>query len=285
MVDRQTAVVRGTPKLPIGETFSATLRTFRGAPFKLIALLLIPLPFSLAAGALQVFATRTKEPSMIALTVAVFVVQYALSLIAQCGAIYGASRMYRGDRFSFGEALGVGSKRFLPVLGALLLALLIYFVGAVVLSIPGSIVASLPTLVPALKGASYLLVIAGLIEVVLVLIPCIVLGLIIGVAIPACVIEQIGPLTCLRRSRALTEGNRWRILGAILLIAVFPLLVLYAVAGVFLVAKLTVVAFIVLVAGGLLLGGMLTAFPAVLFLNLKGIKEGAAPGRMTEVFE
>lgn len=285
MVDSQNAVVRDTPKLPVGETFSATLRTFRRAPFKLIALLLIPLPFSFAAGALQVFATRSKEPSMVALTVAVFIVQYVLSLIVQCGAIYGASRMYQGDKFRFGEALGVGSRRFLPVLGAILLAVLIYVVGAMLLSIPGGIVASLPSLVPALKGASYLVVIAGLIEIVLVVIPSIILGLIVGVAVPACVIERIGPLTCLRRGQTLTQGNRWRVLGAILLVAIIPLIVLYAVAGVFLVAKLTVVAFIVLIVGGLLLGAVLTAFPAVLFLNLKGIKEGVAPGRMSEVFE
>ena len=38
-----------------------------------------------------------------------------------------------------------------------------------------------------------------------------------SMGMPACVVERLGPFRSLARSRALTKGRRWRILGLLLL--------------------------------------------------------------------
>ncbi len=45
-----------------------------------------------------------------------------------------------------------------------------------------------------------------------------------AVALPACIVERIGPLKAMSRSAFLTKGNRWRILGFTLLLFLAPLL-------------------------------------------------------------
>lgn len=54
----------------------------------------------------------------------------------------------------------------------------------------------------------------GLIALVL---PGIFILLMLCVALPACILEGLSPITALKRSRDLTRGNRWRLLGLVLL--------------------------------------------------------------------
>jgi len=78
-----------------------------------------------------------------------------------------------------------GVKRALPVLGVSFLSVLFIVLGLLVLIVPGVIVA-----------------------------------LIVSVAIPACVIEDLGPFDSLRRSDELTSGFRWRIFGVLALFTI-----------------------------------------------------------------
>lgn len=55
----------------------------------------------------------------------------------------------------------------------------------------------------------------GLIALIL---PGIFILLMLCVAVPACILEDLSPIAALKRSRDLTRGNRWRLLGLVLLI-------------------------------------------------------------------
>ena len=52
---------------------------------------------------------------------------------------------------------------------------------------------------------------------VLMIIPGLILYAMWFVAVPACVMERLGPRTSLRRSRDLTKGHRWKLCGLALL--------------------------------------------------------------------
>ena len=52
---------------------------------------------------------------------------------------------------------------------------------------------------------------------VALILPGIVILLILCVALPACILEDLSPIAALKRSRELTRGNRWRLLGLVLL--------------------------------------------------------------------
>jgi len=55
---------------------------------------------------------------------------------------------------------------------------------------------------------------------VLLVVPGFILSTIWFVALPACIVERVGPWTSLRRSLQLTKGHRWRILGLVLLLLI-----------------------------------------------------------------
>ena len=52
---------------------------------------------------------------------------------------------------------------------------------------------------------------------VALILPGIVILLILCVALPACILEDLSPIAALKRSRELTRSNRWRLLGLVLL--------------------------------------------------------------------
>ncbi len=76
--------------------------------------------------------------------------------------------------------------------------------------------AALPTLMNVVLTtlACVFLTFLGLIAFVL---PGIFILLMLCVALPACILEGLSPIAALKRSRDLTRGNRWRLLGLVLL--------------------------------------------------------------------
>jgi len=106
-----------------------------------------------------------------------------LSLVSQAVVLYGAFQDMRGRPVNLTESLKVGLRRFLPILGL-----------AIVMGL-------------ALMLATLLLVIPGLI-----------LFTIWFVALPACVVEQLGPFGSMGRSSQLTKGNRWKVFGLIIVL-------------------------------------------------------------------
>jgi hypothetical protein len=108
------------------------------------------------------------------------------------------------------ESLNVALRRFLPIVGvAFVVVLLIRLVGGVaffvVLSVAFVMVLSMPQEYQQNLG------------LILLIVPGLILYAMWFVAVPACVVERLGPWTSLRRSRDLTKGHRWKLCGLALL--------------------------------------------------------------------
>jgi hypothetical protein len=110
-----------------------------------------------------------------------------LFALVQATMIQGAFQDIRGQSFDLGTSVRRGLGRFLPVLGTSICFTIALIVGIILLIVPGFIVLTM-----------------------------------FLVAIPVCVVEALGPLQSLGRSRALTKGHRWKIFA----IYIVPLLVL-----------------------------------------------------------
>ncbi|CAN7631753.1 hypothetical protein LJR225_004867 [Phenylobacterium sp. LjRoot225] len=84
-------------------------------------------------------------------------------------------------------------------------------------SLPDLLRGGLRKILP-LLGAGLLLGLGVMFGFVLLFVPGVILGLMWVVAFPAIAAETSNPVKALGRSRALTRGNRWRILGLVLLL-------------------------------------------------------------------
>ena len=173
-----------------------------------------------------------------------------LSLVSQAVVLYGAFQDMRGRPVNLTESLKVGLRRFLPILGL-----------AIVMGL-------------ALMLATLLLVIPGLI-----------LFTIWFVALPACVVEQLGPFGSMGRSSQLTKGNRWKIFGLII--------VLFLISGI--VGGLVSVLLgllgspILTIIGSLVWNGIWGALYAiavvVTYHDLRVVKEGVDIDQIAAVFD
>jgi uncharacterized membrane protein len=121
---------------------------------------------------------------------ALIVVGIIFNTVGQAVVLYGAFQTMRGRPFVMGQATQRGLSRFFPIIGIAILATLGIMIGMLLLIVPG-----------------------------------IMLALRWSVAVPACVVENQGPLTAMRRSAELTRGHRWKIFGMFLLVLVIVLVV------------------------------------------------------------
>jgi Membrane domain of glycerophosphoryl diester phosphodiesterase len=135
----------------------------------------------------------------------------------------------------------------------------------------------------------------------LLLVPSLVLYTIWFVALPACIVEQRGSWTSLRRSLELTKGHRWKVLGLVVLLLIVPALASRLV-GSWLSADADPLAWakgelmwelmwgpIVRAIGELMWGGIWTAFYAavliVTYRDLRMAKEGTDIEQIAVVFD
>jgi hypothetical protein len=144
------------------------------------------------------------------LTLVLTIVVWLLSqAIVSCGAF----QAMRGRPLRLTACLEVGLRRFLPLIGLALLA------GVAMLAYTVFWAFAIVQLTKMLQPG--LLILASLV----LFIPLLILYLMWFVAMPACVLEPLGPFRSLGRSRALTKGHRWKIFWLILAILVPALIV------------------------------------------------------------
>jgi hypothetical protein len=118
-----------------------------------------------------------------------------LGTLSQAIVLYAAFEVMRGRPVNLAESAKVGLRRFFPVVGlAIVVSLLIGF-GLVLLIVPGAMLYTMWF-----------------------------------VATPACVVERLGVLGSMGRSRELTKGHRWKILGLYLLVLI-PALIIGGIVG------------------------------------------------------
>ncbi|WP_248311353.1 hypothetical protein [Bosea sp. ASV33] len=227
----------------MNKTFSILGRQF--GKFVLLALVpMIPV-FLVALGALS---SRTPSTSSIAVGAALTgLLTFVLQTVAQATSLYGAFQEMRQKPFTIGESLRIGLARTIPVIGVGILVGLATGLGFLLLVVPGVII-----------------------------------GCMLYVAIPACVIEKMGVTASMSRSVALTKGYRWQIFGLFLLVVVISgvgALVLARIGGIGLVGETLSFAWQVISTA---FGAVLAA---VIYHDLRIAKEGIDLDTLANVFD
>ena len=120
------------------------------------------------------------------------------AFILQAAIIYGTLADLNGNRATFGECLSTGVKVFLPLIGLAILTMLGCYLGLILLVVPG-----------------------------------IMLFMAWFVVVPVFVVERTGVFGAFGRSRQLTRGFRWPILGLALIYFVAAIAINFALAPLF----------------------------------------------------
>jgi hypothetical protein len=179
-----------------------------------------------------------------------FIIGFVLKMFTQAVILHAAFQDLRGRPISINDSFRVGFARFLPIVGLIILEGLGVGLGTVLLVVPG-----------------------------------IILLLMWYLALPACVVERLGPVASLSRSAALTKGHRWKILGLILVLgiaggiiaAVLPLAAKMVLGRIgFVVVQYLVQALIAVINGIIVI---------VLYRNLRVAKEGLDTEQIAAVFD
>jgi hypothetical protein len=128
-----------------------------------------------------------------------------------------------------------------------------------------------------------MVLLAGLASILLI-IPGLILLTMWFVAIPACVVEQTGPWKSLRRSAALTKGNRWKVFGIMLLLFIVTV-VAGALMGALTVAAGTTIGLLANLLWSALIGAFSAILGVVTYHDLRVAKEGVDTDQIAAVFD
>jgi hypothetical protein len=168
--------------------------------------------------------------------------------VVQVGGItYSAVQQLAGRPVRFGAMFSASFRRFFPLLGAGILAVLIIWGGFLLLIVPGVIFAC--ALAP---------------------------------VIPALMAERLGPVEAIRRSWALTRGHRASIFlaGLVLFLIQFGINMVAAVLGI-----IPILGQLAGIAIQLLAMSLSLTLPAVAYHDLRVLKEGTPTEELARVFE
>ena len=124
------------------------------------------------------------------------VLHFVLAGLCEAMILYATFQALRNRPVRPGESIARGLRRWGPVVGVTLLTTIIMALGFFLLVIPGLIA-----------------------------------SIILAVALPACVVERLGPIESMERSSALTRGYRWPIFGAFLVVSIIALIAAALITG------------------------------------------------------
>lgn len=237
----------------LGRSFGVLGRHF--IQFLLVTIVPItPLAYVMGVEVASLVGVKEPDPAVavrIGVFVAAAVAFWGLAMmIAQAIVLYGTFQDMRGKPAPFGEAVIKGFARFFPIIGLAICTLLAVWAGFLLLIIPG-----------------------------------IMFAVMFYVALPACVVERLGPIASMKRSIALTRGHRWKIFGILILIVL-----LSAIGGGVIAAVLTIVGGpTAMLVGRFLWQAIMGAFGAVvvavIYHDLRAAREGIDVDRMAAVFD
>jgi Membrane domain of glycerophosphoryl diester phosphodiesterase len=193
--------------LSVGEMLDAGFRLFRHRFGTLVACVVVPVvPLTILGtiiiastdpDAFDVNATATESGTAIAGFLISLFLQSAGAALAVAACFKAISAAYLGERTSFGDSLAYALRRFIP--------LMIAYIVIVIITIPGWI---------------------------LLLIPGIWLSIKLCMAFPAVIFERAGPFRAIGRSWKLTADNWWRVFGTLVVVFLIALVVNFALGAV-----------------------------------------------------
>jgi hypothetical protein len=179
-------------------------------------------------------------------------VGFVLGTVAQAMVVHAAFQDLRGRPVNAGESLRLGLRRVLPVIVASVLTGVVVAVGLILCIVPGLI---------ALTA--------------------------MAVVIPACVVEDLGPIDSLSRSSDLTTGHRWPILAvgaAWLVISLIVGLSIGAAFGFFSGANGVPMKILEWV-WSVLSTSFTSVYAAILYHDLRAVREGIGIDEIASVFD
>lgn len=195
----------GTGKFRVGAAIGKSLKILGRniVPFILLALILNS-PLQILSLILHFFDVESPESvvtsetidfdevglTVIAIGLVVAIGYVLLSFLLSATLVYGTIMDLRGGKAGIWECMSRGFGLLLPVIGVGILVALI-----VIVCVP------------------------------FLIIPAIIAFVVLWVAIPAAVVERPGVLASLSRSAELTKGNRWRIFGMLLVLALISFVI------------------------------------------------------------
>lgn len=173
-----------------------------------------------------------------------------LDALSEAVVLYGAFEDMRGRLVNLLESVRVGLRRFFPVLGV-------------------------AVAVPILSGlAGFLLVV-----------PAFIVLSMLFVAMPACVVEKLGPLKSMARSAQLTKGHRWKIFGLWFATTVAGAILQSALEGLANYVGGVALALAVSLACSALVGAFYVILVVVTYHDLRVAKEGVDTDQIAAVFD
>jgi hypothetical protein len=173
-----------------------------------------------------------------------------LSALSEAVVLYGAFEDMRGRPVNLLESVRIGLRRFFPVLGVAIGVPILTGLAAFMLVVPAFIVLSM-----------------------------------LFVAMPACVVERLGPLKSMGRSAQLTKGHRWGIFGLWIVTTVAGGIVQSALEGLSNYVGGAPLRLVVLLAWGALVGAFYAILVVVAYHDLRVAKEGVDTSQIAAVFD
>jgi hypothetical protein len=244
MADRSMSAAIAAAEFRVGQVFSRAFGIF-SRHFVIFLLLTV-----IATSPKLLFLGQADPAAAVAWRAVGVLLSFLLSAFTQAVVLHAAFQDMRGRPVGLGESLQTGLARFLPVIGA-------------------SIVAGF-----AVGLASLLLFVPGL------MVFCM-----LYVTLPACVVERTGPLASLGRSSELTKGHRWKIFAIFLIFLLLGLVLAGVTGGITATfGGLTAVQLVIFV-----LEAVLTAAQAIVVVvayhDLRVVKEGVDIEQIAAVFD
>lgn len=250
----------------VGQVFSRAWTVLSGNVTKflpLTAILALPELFNLFTGKSATItgasgtATPNAPPDLSAgallaiggTAIAFLIVWIILNVVTEATVLYGSFQAMRNRPVEIGESFKKGLARLGPIIGLSICAGLSIGLSAMFFLVPGLILLSMWF-----------------------------------VALPACVVEGLGPFGSMGRSAELTKGHRWQIFGIWLVLWLVQVIV-----GAVLIAILTVgndvIAIIGQAAWSTFIGAYQSIVVAVTYHDLRVAKEGVDIDHIASVFD
>jgi hypothetical protein len=250
------APVPAAGEFRVGLVFSRAWAVLSGNVTKflpLTAILALPNLTALIPGISDGTAVRNAPPSFdagaIMAIVASAIVWIILNVITEATVLYGAFQAMRSRPVEIGESFKKGLARVVPIIGLSICLGLTVVLGAVALIAPAFILMSM-----------------------------------YFVALPACVVEGLGPFKSMGRSSILTKGHRWKIFGIWLVLAIVGGVV-SAIIGSVLSVGGVLLAVIGRMVWAALMGAYQSIVVAVVYHDLRVAKEGVDIEHIASVFD
>ena len=251
------------PDFSVGEILGRSISLLMQNPLTYLGLPLLAL---LPGLLVRIIIHFTASPLLGLVTI----ISPLLMLCLQGAVTYAVYQGLRGEKAGFRESIWRGLARFFSILWASILIGLSFYGCIMIVAFSAS------------TGVAIISILGVFIFIFLIILLCCMLL----VSLPVCVVEKQSALNSIRRSVDLTKGYRLKIFA--LLLIVFLCTILFYGLAIFIVAlsaKYVAIITIMLTLTFIIPTAFTSVMIAVIYYNLRQVKEGASLDSLTGVFD